>query len=570
MAEVAAFLNGAGLGEYVDAFVSDGWDDLRTLSAIEEDDLKSIVPKGGHRVKFKNALKDHLAVQCASPQALAPPVIHQPRRSILDYALEAGDAKNSIPPGLVLGGPSVIAFSDSLLSSLNWELRNPDSEAMRYQEAELLGNESDAARRLLAWVHGQFNLDKAEYVPEHVKVVRNETLLSSFRLKIASLEEQRVQGGKVFNSCLEQDTAPGDDMKTKFLKHALVHHMDLPQFRRVGVTTAFHGCAPAVADSVAARGAKDLRQTDGGYHGAGPYVTHQAGYAARYASGELSSGYIEPNSLGQWSVVLFVCVTGNTYPVTRKTDYENPDDYHDTSVGRFHCDYPIGQGERCDKVLKSGYDCHYIPTGTQRPVNFQCSPTLDTADVEERVYKEESQLYPLCKIFFRTKLDAIQKKLHVEPQPTPAPPPQPATPQPSPAAKPAPAPPRPPAQTPQPSGTPVGQGFKTTMQVIKLGSGEACVKRDCQDSYEITYVVKATGKVVWNKERRLVTTTGEPGTSGGWKEGLVGMTCGEVRQFDVPAAEAFGEKAPELIKGIPPNADLIVTAKLMEIRGRGL
>merc|ERR1719330_2132640 len=99
-------------------------------------------------------------------------------------------------------------------------------------------------------------------------------------------------------------------------------------------------------------------------------------------------------------MTLFLCATGNTYPITRTTDYDDPNKYDKESFGKFH-----------DKALKSGYDSHYIPIGTHAPIDFQCSPSLATADVEERVFKEKAQLYPFLTINFRTKDAVVAKPL---------------------------------------------------------------------------------------------------------------------------------------------------------------
>ena len=46
-----------GLKEYAPAFDEDGWDDMAVLTEIEDDQLKDIIKKGGHRAKFKKALE---------------------------------------------------------------------------------------------------------------------------------------------------------------------------------------------------------------------------------------------------------------------------------------------------------------------------------------------------------------------------------------------------------------------------------------------------------------------------------------------------------------------------------
>ena len=57
MESVKIWLLRNGLGEYATKFEDDGWDDITLLTDIEDDDLKRIIGKRGHIVKFKKALE---------------------------------------------------------------------------------------------------------------------------------------------------------------------------------------------------------------------------------------------------------------------------------------------------------------------------------------------------------------------------------------------------------------------------------------------------------------------------------------------------------------------------------
>ena len=51
---------------------------------------------------------------------------------------------------------------------------------------------------------------------------------------------------------------------------------------------------------------------------------------------EYASYYSPPNKEGVRAVIVCLAVAGNTYPVSRKTDYPQPDNFIPGSVSRFH------------------------------------------------------------------------------------------------------------------------------------------------------------------------------------------------------------------------------------------
>ncbi len=57
MVEVANFLAKNHLGKYADAIVEEGFDDMRTLKLMNEQDVKALVTKNGHRKRLGAALK---------------------------------------------------------------------------------------------------------------------------------------------------------------------------------------------------------------------------------------------------------------------------------------------------------------------------------------------------------------------------------------------------------------------------------------------------------------------------------------------------------------------------------
>jgi hypothetical protein len=181
----------------------------------------------------------------------------------------------------------------------------------------------------------------------------------------------------------------------------------------------WHGCTFATVASICRTGTADLRRTDGGYFGSGPYLTPQAGYAAQYATGELTGAALEPNEGGEFVMLLCVVVLGNVYPLSREADYDRPDDFGRRSVSKFHCAHPVpGVGpdadlaKRDDKALKPGFDGHFVSISVNR--NYQATPLGEDIDFDELVVKEDAQVLPLCKVYF--KLNAAGAGMVQNPQ----------------------------------------------------------------------------------------------------------------------------------------------------------
>ena len=111
-----------------------------------------------------------------------------------------------------------------------------------------------------------------------------------------------------------------------------------------------------------------LRTADGGWFGAGAYLTPEAEYAAKYATGEIDKKMKDPNKT--YCIILCAAVVGLTYPVTRGTDYVI-DEKNQYDISVFHDRYPSpipGKlvAQRVDKALKAGFDSHFVAIRVDR------------------------------------------------------------------------------------------------------------------------------------------------------------------------------------------------------------
>eukprot|EP00929_Paragymnodinium_shiwhaense_P089524 TRINITY_DN4965_c0_g1_i1.p1 TRINITY_DN4965_c0_g1~~TRINITY_DN4965_c0_g1_i1.p1 ORF type:complete len:815 (-),score=173.37 TRINITY_DN4965_c0_g1_i1:647-3091(-) len=100
---VADFLQEAGLGQYVDTFLEEGYDDMKILAEMADEDMAGCGLKPGHRLRLKVALRQAAQVGVApSPAVKAsklPPARPAPTAGTVKPAPKAGTAKSPPTPG---------------------------------------------------------------------------------------------------------------------------------------------------------------------------------------------------------------------------------------------------------------------------------------------------------------------------------------------------------------------------------------------------------------------------------------------------------------------------------------
>ena len=131
-------------------------------------------------------------------------------------------------------------------------------------------------------------------------------------------------------------------------------------------------------------------------------VTPHAGYAATYST---------PNNAGERVVMLCLTVTGNTYPISRKTDYPHPDKFVGGSISCFHYQHPVpydpvtgvfdtrkAELSKSDKGMKAGFDSHFV--SVSRRAQYQAVDSRKEYDYDELVLKEAAQILPIAAVYF--------------------------------------------------------------------------------------------------------------------------------------------------------------------------
>ncbi len=184
------------------------------------------------------------------------------------------------------------------------------------------------------------------------------------------------------------------------------HFLKIKGSNHCNICLAWHGCDKSAIDGICSYGAADLRRTDGGFFGAGIYVTPHSEYACQYSV----TGH-SPNSEGLYPMLLCIVVLGNTYPITRSADYAYPEILSRNSVSIFHYldpipfneetgKFDIARAKRSDKVLKARYDSHFI--SVKSAIDFQAIDD-ESYDYDEIVVKSEHQLLPIAITYVKPK-----------------------------------------------------------------------------------------------------------------------------------------------------------------------
>jgi hypothetical protein len=198
-------------------------------------------------------------------------------------------------------------------------------------------------------------------------------------------------------------------------------------------TIFFQSCGGL--ESICARGAKDLRKTDGGYFGAGPYVALQSEYAAGYATRtwNLPVMGVQQGRVADQEYAMVLCLVGvgNVYPGTRKADYvesgksvfqfELVFDAHGKPVWELDSSgQPLldVDGKRVqkrkDQALKAGFDAHvitvsqrtaWLATDLRQDMDFASQDPAQLAD--EIVLKDEVQVLPVAVVYVRPAAPAL-------------------------------------------------------------------------------------------------------------------------------------------------------------------
>ena len=102
-----------------------------------------------------------------------------------------------------------------------------------------------------------------------------------------------------------------------------------------------------------------------------------------------------------------MAAVSSTYPISRVTDYPQPDIFDNGSFSTFHYNHPVpfdavtrkfdtSDMQRNDKCLKAGFDSHFA--SVSQAINMQAVDGADY-DFDELVLKQKEQARPQHTVF---------------------------------------------------------------------------------------------------------------------------------------------------------------------------
>jgi len=217
-----------------------------------------------------------------------------------------------------------------------------------------------------------------------IHIVRNHAIQSDFIQQMEHFEYNRTELN-LFNTYVSPD--PQKQYLINTLKKLFIRQ---DVFKRTNVLLTFHGTSSALCDSIFQGGLQNLRNLDGGWFGAGIYVTPDIDYAIKSYSLKTA-----PNDHGEYCVLVCLCVVGITYPLTLCSD-DFPE-YPKEKISKYHCDWPKEKGIRNDKALNRGFDSHFI--GVSYEMNYNASEFADDSTFYELVFSSNKQVLPLAVVY---------------------------------------------------------------------------------------------------------------------------------------------------------------------------
>jgi len=253
----------------------------------------------------------------------------------------------------------------------------------------------------------------SEHIFSRAEFVRNEFLEETFVNQVKIFQHRRSEklgfrkSGTKVEPCM-RGTQEKD--KQKFLGHLKEKFLQKTDknLKSFEILLMWHGStedkvkANSKVHNILQCGLADYANQDQGWFGRGVYSTSYSGYAARY-----SMNGNKPNSEGEYVMLLCAVVVGNVYIISRETDYrfkKADGKIINTNFCRYDYRYPDGK-EKLGIAIKAGYDAHYACLS--KKLGYQVPPCnkADDIDVDELVVKSETQILPICKVYFKHDCD---------------------------------------------------------------------------------------------------------------------------------------------------------------------
>lgn len=232
------------------------------------------------------------------------------------------------------------------------------------------------------WMHPFQIPPKDTHLPQlkQIWMIQNKLLETAFDAFVLKLDKRIEKDPKIFSPEIHESSETM--MVLKRLNACCVNC----GLKKTKLLFAWHGCNFETAQKIAQSGFAELRKVDGGWFGAGIYLTPEAQYAFMYAQSavsDLSDTKNAPCIVGSW------VVTGSCYPITRENDYGAG------TISRFHPMHPFHNSTSLDKALEKGFDAHFASISPDDDYQSSLNPIFD-----EIVLRQEVQILPRFIIVF--------------------------------------------------------------------------------------------------------------------------------------------------------------------------
>jgi serine/threonine protein kinase len=185
--------------------------------------------------------------------------------------------------------------------------------------------------------------------------------------------------------------------------------------RLARVVLGWHGSGVEVLPKICECGPRNLRTTDAGFFGSGSYFALEADYASVYSTTNRN-----PNTSGEYGVILYAISVAQTHVVTLHGDYRAVEDPNKPDIHGFSCFYSgdtrhaIDLAPKCDShfIPVKAYTTHPLtggelqksaanPTELEYPIYYQAVPEQSgEAEGHELVIKSHFRCVPLAIVYF--------------------------------------------------------------------------------------------------------------------------------------------------------------------------
>lgn len=238
---------------------------------------------------------------------------------------------------------------------------------------------------MVQYVTKLFSSAADQYEITRMDLLENQDLRQGFDYKVRILEHRRADNSRLSTGAFNEKLVD-DGVKPTHLAHMKKMFLHTSALEHASLMLMWHGCDIRNIEKICNNGCADLARRDKGFFGRGIYCTPEPEYAAYYST-------LGDPVDGEYVMLLNVVVVALTYIISRKTDYVDASG-KPTHFSRFHGQEAGGMALACN-----GFDSHFAAVSKRQM--YQADDKHP--QFHELVLKEESQVLPFCRVYFRKR-----------------------------------------------------------------------------------------------------------------------------------------------------------------------